>query len=60
MLSFNKVRWVSNLGIRQILCDTVPVGVSEHYKKHKADKGDLADASCALVRDRGERGITEG
>ena len=26
----------------------------------KADKGDLADASCALVRDRGERGITEG
>ena len=59
MVSFNKVGWISSLRIRQVLCDTVPVGVSENYKQYK---GDLADASCAsvLVRDRAGRGITEG
>jgi len=60
MVGFNEVRWVSMLGIRQILCGTVPMSVSENYKKQKDEKGDLADASSVLVRDRAGRGISQG
>lgn len=60
MVCCNEVCWVSKLGIRQILCDTVPTSVSENYKQQKDEKGDLADASSVLVRDRAGRGISEG